>query len=373
MKEIVACIDGSLGKGNLGDDGLLSAFQSEHRADFDRYFKMLSGDFFQATQESDLSIPVLFSGWRSFRTLFARNRAIRDWVKKVPVDAVHVSLGGLLGHDANVAVRAQILRMAESAGWRKCYYFGDIEPFCSPTKQLTKVFASWMGDDGWLSVRSDEAADLLIDRGYRGTIHVGVDPVLYERTRDADNLLVQIKSNQLTVALIPSSSILANKNDVDWWVSVTKAAKQAGLGINWCIFDSSCDIPAAQSIATTAGIPLHDFKSQIRFGQEAIHVSEQATICFTGRYHGAIFPITAGVPTVAQGWNAKIRRLYSMLGLEDWCSLDTEIKSDYVPNVIRWIRRAQDGDWQPSLTKLTVELRRHAESLDSFRSWVQRS
>ncbi len=365
----VACIDGSLGKGNLGDDALLDSFCSEHASDFINHI-VIGSAFGQFLGRDSLPSPFLLSGWRSFRTLLTRRKTLAIWKSKVGAEAVYILLGGLLGHLAHVDVRAQFLTMAKQAGWRRCYYFGDMESFCLKSEATNRVLQLLFGDDAWVSCRSIEAANLLRERGFRGHVHLGIDPVLYRNTKHVSSRFARTDPSEPCVALVPSDSVFRSRDALGWWVGIVRAALEMKLEINWCIYDSSHDIDAAKSIADAAGISIDRFWSQVRLNQDAIQSSQKALICFTDRYHGAIFPMTRGVPTVGRGWNDKIIRLFHLLALDEWCCKIPSTKEGTSPNVRDWIKWAALGRWKPDLEKLKSEISQHDESIASFRSWL---
>jgi len=376
MQKLNVCIDGSLGKGNLGDNNLFHAFHCEHESDFGKKFLMRAeetSDWVSNITKNWLPLPQLCGGWRSIKFRGSRRRVRDVWLQEAGANSVYLLLGGLLGHLAHVDIRAQLLKMASSVDWKRCYYFGDIESFCEKSRPLQRVLDRLSGPDTWVSVRSEEAANLLTDRGYRQQVHIGIDPVLYQRTKCSPAPFVRSEPSNGAVALIPSDSVFRSPIAFEWWVDVAKEVKASGREILWCIFDSQHDVNAAKAIAIAAGFSEDEFEVQLRFEDQAIVCSERAFACFTDRYHGAIFPMTRGVPTIARGWNDKIVRLFRLLGLEDWC-MSSEARTPIQASQIRnWLREASSDSWAPNHNRFIAESERHTQSLLNFRSWVDAS
>ncbi len=366
----VVCIDGSLGKGNLGDEALLGSFVSEHREDFTDFYAICSGSFGRPRSEvGRLDSPLLFSGWRSFRGRSEKASAKRDWLNEVGASAVHACLGGLFVGDIFVDLRAQMFELTRSIGWRRCYYFGDFYPCCRRTRRLKELFRLLNDVDAWVGVRSQEAADLMFDRGFRGNINVGVDPVLYAQCSNAESLLKRRDEAQEFAALIPSYKAVDDQAVKRWWCNAVHQVEKVGLQIRWCIFDEMFDVAAASEISMACGKSEEQFQGSLCFGEHALRTVERAAICFSERYHGSIFPMAAGVPTVTHGWNEKIRRLFQLLELDAWCVQDQrdEVKSKVRLNEL--IKQALSNQWHPNVRLLKTELASHRQALACFRTW----
>jgi polysaccharide pyruvyl transferase WcaK-like protein len=369
----IACIDGSFGKGNLGDTALLNCFLDEHQTDFDKLFVISSKGFGAERSDNEMVLepPPLCSGWRKYKGWGQKLATRQRWLRAVGREATHVCLGGLLVGDIFVDLRTQMFAMTRGIGWRPSYYFGDFSVVCRPTRDLKKLFRLWEDTDAWVGVRAQEAANLMHERGFRREVHVGVDPVLFARSKEFDLPSSRRRKVGAIAALVPSFRATGDSATKAWWCNAVREVRLKGLQVRWCIFDEMFDVGPARELSALCGDSEAQFQESLCFGKAAIHAVEVATICFTERYHGAIFPITAGVPTVAHGWNEKIRRLFQRLELHDWCVDDLADEERCKKDQQALVRRAFDNQWFPNFERLKADLDGHAAALKSFREWFR--
>jgi polysaccharide pyruvyl transferase WcaK-like protein len=367
-------LDGSFGKGNLGDDALLQAFLGLHSSDFCETFVVGDTEKVSRFGCQAVSPPPLLPGWRRYRYMLSTQRLLARWKVLSNSPTVYACLGGLLGDPVHVDLRAQMFGLVEALQWRPAYYFGDIEPSCRLDRGLKQIIKFWNRSDSWIGLRSKQAVEMLAKFGVdQDRLFLGVDPVLFERS---ELLFAQTKrrsSQKSIIAMVPSFWVHTQPETLEWWKMVTTITRDRGLQPKWCIFDESHDVAAARKVCLAAGYSASEFEGQILFGPQAITATEDAELCFTDRYHGAIFPITAGVPTIARGWNGKITRLYSLLCLEEWCAVKDANSPNWKLNLERLVDLALSGQWRPDLSQLQVDLKSHSDALENFRAWSKSS
>jgi hypothetical protein len=367
-------VDGSFGKGNLGDDALLQAFLSLHSSDY--HEKFVIGDAAKLAELGcqALSPPSIAPGWRRYKYLISSRRILAQWNRLSDSPVVYACLGGLLGDPVHVDLRAQMFRIVEELNWKPAYYFGDIEPNCKLDKWMVKIVQFWNRSDSWIGLRSKQAVEMLVRFGVRrDRLFLGVDPVLFERTKLLFAKQKLPSPRKSIVAMIPSFWVTTQPETLEWWRVATIVSREHGLEPRWCIFDESCDVVAAREVCLAAGYSPHEFEHQILYGHQAIDATEQAALCFTDRYHGAIFSITAGVPTIARGWNGKITRLFSLLCLEEWCAVRDADSTRWNLDLEQLVDLALSGHWDPDLSQLRVDLKCHSDALENFRKWSKNS
>ncbi len=365
-------LDGSFGKGNLGDDALVNAFLKQHFGDFRRHFVAGTVELPPGMNVEHVRMPVMFSGWRRYKSFSSIRYTLDQWRRECGSSVVYACLGGLLGDPVHVDIRAQVFDMVEKLNWKSAYYFGDIEPGYKLDRSMARIVRFWNRSKSWVGVRSSQAEDLLRSFGvHKDCLFRGVDPVLYERSKRLFNTNTETQARTSEVALVPSFWVLSQARTLEWWRSATIAARDQGLSPRWCIFDATQDAVAALRVCLAAGYSEKDFEDQVLFGEMAIAATERSALCITDRYHGAIYPITAGVPTIARGWNGKIQRLYSMLDLNDWCDTTGSASQSPIPDLKRLVDHALGRHWQPNLTVLQAEVGTHRESKEAFRRWAK--
>ncbi|WP_442506632.1 polysaccharide pyruvyl transferase family protein [Novipirellula sp. SH528] len=357
-----AVIAGSFGVGNTGDEELLKSFLDvQNRDSHPRQVSIVSKN--EMVGHKTCQLPPFYYGWRSYRGTISQSRFIKNIAVENTSDGIFVWMGGLLGEPIHIDLRAQQLGCFAKAGYRPAYFFGDVELAARGARHLKKICEIWAERSGWVGVRSEQAAELLNEANCRVDIHVGVDPVVYRRYEIEKLRFVRQQTPEAALVLCPSSPAILDVKRLKFWTNCVIEAAELGIPIWWCLFDDG-DFVAVKVIMAEARKSHPRIEEQeVYTGLAAITRIERASMAIVSRFHALIFASTAGIPTVVEGWNDKLCRFHSLLGLDDW-TIDSA--SENRP-LAQWFDATKT--WSPCLNRFDDQIASHTVGLNSFLEW----
>jgi polysaccharide pyruvyl transferase WcaK-like protein len=362
-----AIVSGSIGQSNLGDEALLAAFLERHRADYRSALVLRTGSSQSATATA-LSMPRLAIGWRFWWGVSDRIQKRRLILART-ADGLreHVWLGGLLGHIVpHNKARYQELRWARRFCSRFLYYFGDVGDGFAQTPVARKLVRLLDRMDARIAVRSAEAAGILEEAGLRTKVQVGLDPVLYDRVMRWGIPFRRHAAATNTLAIIPCS--YRPELFQPAWVAAARAAVRLGLQIRWISLCDSDDLPLCKRLAERVRAEYPNHPQDVCGGNSAAQAITDAACCMASRFHGGIFALSQGVPTLAVPYTYKVRRLFRLLGLED-CVVDPERMGEsrlLDAEIEEKLRAAMAGHWRPDYIVLRQQAEAHTQVLRSL-------
>jgi hypothetical protein len=318
-----AVVGGSLGKGNLGDDMLLRVFLKQVGPDY-RAVTVLSQD---APEDLGAGVSVVppapvAVGRRFWHGATDRPRLRRRIVARAPeAERDCVWLGGLFGpHRIINLARDRELSWARSFCNRLVYFFGDVHDgflACSIARRLVRRIDS---GEAWLAVRSAEAADLLDHLGVRSRLWVGVDIVLYDLARQLGWPFRRRNEATATLAIVPC--IYRSGRFFDAWLAAARGAADRGLGVRWVSFCDAEDLPLCRALADALAAQRPGHPQAVHRATASDLGLGDAAACIASRFHGAIYSLASGLPTIGFAYDPKVRNLFRMFGIEDWLASD---------------------------------------------------
>ena len=310
------------------------------------------------------------------RRFWAGYTARQAWLRKANSHrSIHgdltVGLGGLLGHiAAHNRMRLAEWRLLSSMSHRFLYFFGDVGDGFRRDKVARSIVQFWNQQDACIAVRSVEAADELSAVGYRGPIHVGLDPVLYDRwQRDFKAGSNDTADAPPTIAIAPCAG-----HDRLWatWRHFGKSALALGYHVAW-VATSDVDVDVCHALMMEINASerhshhnLH--RQQVIQGEACETAIRCASAVVASRYHAAIFALAANVPVIGVPYGAKLDRLFRLLSLDDWY-LTGQCDRGVVAERLRQAVELSESQVKPAVRQQLME--RHAESLESVRKFVQ--
>jgi hypothetical protein len=362
-----AVVAGSLGKGNLGDEALLRAFLRRHRPHYRSVIVLTDGEVPAHEDVTRLPPPALALGRRFWFGATDRRRkriAIHHASGGGPLE--YVWLGGLLGHIApHLQARWKELEWAASLNPRLIYYFGDADDRLNDTRYTRPLIDRMNSLESWIAVRSAEAAAALRDAGLGGEIHVGVDPVLYDRAVRWGTPFERRAPDAHAVAINPCGHPAAGGKPI--WLDAARAAVAHSLPVRWISLCDPDDLDSCRALmeATAAGAPQHP--QTLHSGSNAEEGLLDAAVCVAGRYHGMIFALTRGVPTIPVSYGPKMTRLARLLGLEHWVTgEEPDAHEGRTVPIGTLVNEALDGRWAMDEKALAAALAAHTRALETL-------
>ena len=352
-----AVIAGSLGKGNAGDDAILQAFLDEHGGDYASVVVLTHDPRpSQVPSITELRAPHIAVGMRFWRGQRERN-AVRHQISvntgNAPVD--YVWIGGLLGRiAAHVHARTQELRWARSFADRFVYYFGDAEEELADVGAAKRLVDIVNRGEAWIAVRSQEAGEVLERVGVRPTIAVGVDPALYSRAKSRGLPFRPPQSETKVLTIIPCGPFAAAFREA--WVSAARTAQDRAHHVEWVSMCDPVDLDICRSLQ-------HECHGDVVESAGAERALANAACVVATRYHGAIFGLCAGIPTIMVPYSAKMRRLAALLNLDRWV-IDSHADSAHVRSVVESVLA---GEWHMDADALARSVETHSETVRHFR------
>ena len=290
-----ACIDGHFGHCNLGDEELRTSFLQEHRATFNDVIT-ISGVSENCDDDSFRVAPYYYQGWRYARGLIAQWKFWHSLPQEGSARRILVWMGGLLGESSHIEIRSQSLAWALRYKWLPSYWFGDVELKAAESSALLNITNAWNQSDSWIAVRSNEAAQILKDAGLQRRIRVGIDPVLYRIWNHDRQLLNSNNQRNRLAVIIPCQGNMKRMESIVFWSQITKRIRDRGMETRWGIFDSQWDRELVKEISRACGDSGKQLASETLSHENTLSEISKSSLCFSGRYHGAIFPLALNVP-----------------------------------------------------------------------------
>jgi len=357
-----AVVAGSLGQGNAGDDAILQAFLDEHARDYASVIVLTHDP--QPLQDpsiTELRPPHIAVGKRFWRGMRERS-TMRDRIESnaggAPVD--YVWLGGLLGRIAeHVEARRHELQWARSFADRFVYYFGDAEDELIEVGAAQRLAEVMNRGDAWIAVRSPEAATVLQAIGIQPPIAIGIDPALFDRAKKLGLPFRRTRATTNALAIIPCGPF--EKAFRESWVAAARTANDRGYQIKWVSMCDPVDLNLCQSLQ-------RECPGTVEPAANAERTLADAACVMATRYHGAIFGLSAGVPTIICPYSSKMRRLAKLLDLDRWV-VNAHADSAKVPTLVDQVFA---GEWRMDAEALARSVAGHAEALRCFRDTLKR-
>src|SRR5262249_7764793 len=234
-----ALVSGSFGQGNLGDEALLNTFLERHRPEYRSTLVLKSGHAASAPPtQATMPLPRLATGWRTWwgrSDRIQRRRSICE--RMADGSREYVWLGGLLAHILpHNRARYKELLWAISFCSKLLYYFGDVGDGFAESPVARKILRLLDRIDARIAVRSEAAAQILVEAGLRAKVQVGVDAVLYDRVVRWGIPFKRREAATDVAAIIPCNC----KPHVYQaaWLAAARAAVRLRLRLRWV---SLCD------------------------------------------------------------------------------------------------------------------------------------
>ncbi len=365
-----ALVSGSFGQGNLGDEALLEAFLERHRSEYLSTLVLKAGLAADARPtEVTMPLPRLATGWRTWWGLSDRIQKRRLICKQMADGSrEYVWLGGLLAHiHPHNRARYKELLWAISTCSRFRYYFGDVGDGFTESPVARKIVRLLDRIDARIAVRSEAAARILVEAGLRTKVHVGLDAVLYDRVVRWRIPFQRRAAATDIAAIIPCNC----KPDFYQaaWLATARAAVRLGLRLRWISLCDPADLALCARLVERVRAEYPNHPQEIYGGNRAENGLSQAACCIATRYHGAIFALSQGVPTLAVPYTHKVRRLFRLLGMQDWL-IEPEPSDTWSPfldsDLVDKLRQLLAGHGRPDFAVLRQQAELHKQVLISF-------
>jgi hypothetical protein len=287
---------------------------------------------------------------------------MRDRIKSNAGGAAvdYVWLGGLLGRiTEHVEARRHELHWARSFADRFVYYFGDAEDELADVAAAERLVAVMNRGDAWIAVRSAEAAAILQAIGVQPPIAVGVDPALFDRAKRLGLPFPRAQPATNLLAIIPCGPF--EKAFRESWLAAARTASHHGYQVKWVSMCDPVDLALCQSLQ-------RECNGTVVKAENAERALVDAACVMATRYHGAIFGLSAGVPTIMCPYSAKMRRLAKLLDLDRWI-VNAHVDGAQVPALIE---QAFAGEWRMDTEALARSVDVHAGTVNEFRDSLKR-
>ena len=318
-----AVISGSLGKKNLGDDLLLQMALRQLGGAYGATSVLSEdpdeplGPGIAVDRPPPLAIGNRF--WRGGRDRSALRRRIAARMPGAPIDFLW--LGGLLTPDLlNNKGRLRELSWARGFCARLVYFFGDAHDGFMACAQARPIVRLIDGGENWLAVRSEEAANTLDLLGLKSEVRVGVDIFLYDLARRLGWPFRRRAEPSATMAIIPCVHRSARFQPS--MLAAARLGARRGLAIRWISFCDPEDLALIRDLAAALDRELPGHPQSIHRATAEDAGLDDAACCMATRYHGSIFALAAGVPTIGLSYDPKVRNLFGMFRLHDWIAPD---------------------------------------------------
>ncbi len=327
MKNLHAVIAGSLHTGNIGDNTPVKAFINQQRENYQKL--TILGEANQdllSIGEWIISPPPMAIGyhfWHGHKQRVETRKKINEQMPDIKRN--YIWLGGLLGQNFyHTKLRYQELRWASLFCHTLVYYFGDVAPgFQNPTA-AKKLINKINNFNSWIAVISTEAADLLINAGLKLKVFIGIYAVLFDRCQSWGLPFIRQKKDVGAVAIVVCQ--FHSEKYIQIWRSAAVSAIKLGVQIFWISLSDSEDMSLCQQLFGEFYEKYPHHPMEIISAMNGETKIAEASVCVTRWFHGSIFSITSGVPTIAVPYDVKVQRLFQFLNLGEWIA-DPTLKS----------------------------------------------
>jgi polysaccharide pyruvyl transferase WcaK-like protein len=370
-----AVISASLHTGNIGDNALVKAFINQQRENYQNF--TILGDAHPdllSIDETIITPPPMAIGYRFWYGYQKRVETRKKIIELMPESIRHhVWLGGLLG--ANIYHTKNFYKQfewASSFSEKIIYYFGDVSPGFQNLTVAKKLINKINYFNSWIAVRSIEAADLLIDAGLTSKVFVGIDAVLFERCKNRSIPFVRQQKDVGAVAIIVCQ--FRSDTYIQIWRAAAVSAIKLGMKIFWISLSDGEDMVLCQQLCQEFSGQHPHHPMEIVSGMDGENKIAQASVCVATRFHGTIFSITSGVPTIAVPYDAKVQRLFKFLNLTDWIAdpnLKPDTDADWNSILYEMLQAALSGNFQVDYSRLKAGIKTHEEALSDFALFIR--
>ncbi len=306
-----ALICGAYGKGNRGDNAILSAIVGQlNHIDPDLPITVLSRD----PKETRLcaSVPAIYT---------FRSPKIHRVLKKTKL---YISGGGTLMQDAT-STRSLLyylysIRQAKKAGCKVMLYGCGIGPIHKGKNRLrTAKILNSCADV--ICVRDHYSLDFLKELGVtKPRIHLTADPALLISAEDSNYLHLCGLDPKASYALF-SLRPWEGYQEEDLVQAVEYTYKTHGLiPILYCM-EPTRDLPVAKSLSSKLSCP-HEILEAGENGERIICLIKRMSLVVSMRLHTLIFAAGQGVPLVGLVYDPKVSGFLDDLGQSRYLSLE---------------------------------------------------
>lgn len=317
---VVIC--GAYGKGNSGDNAILSAIVEQlHHIDPDLPITALSRDTLETKLCAGINAIYTFN-------IFKIGRLLRR-------TKLYISGGGTLMQDAT-STRSLLyylfsIRQAARKGCRVMLYGCGVGPISRPRnrKRAAKVLSR---DTHVISVRDGYSKDFLAQLGVRGPeIHLNADPALLIDPPDSSQLQnylrqcgIEESKFYMMLALRPWEGF--EEKIADFAAAAESAYQKHGLIPLLYAMEPNRDVAAIEAVAKRLSCP-HLCLSAGSNGEEVIALVRRMSLVVSMRLHTLIFASGQTVPMVGVVYDPKVSGFLDYLGHKRYLSLE-EVSSD---------------------------------------------
>jgi hypothetical protein len=370
MSRLHAVIAGSFHDENMGDYALLKAFIEQHGNKYQNLSIIgLARHNLLDIEHTVFPQPLMAIGYRFWNGYQERIRTKKMIAQQIP-DAIrhYIWMGGLLGSNLyHNRGRYKELKWASSFCNSFIYYFGDIEPGFNASPEAAKLIKRINHFNPWIAVRSNEAANLLVDAGFRSKINVGIDPALYARCQRWGVPFNRYQKDSGILAIVICQ--VHQQSCLSIWQAAAIAGISFGLKIRWISLCNTEDLALCQQLFREFSEQYPNYPMDIVSGLEGELGIAESSVCVATRFHGTIFGLTAGVPTIAIPYGAKIKRLFKLLNIEDWVVEPLLREQPYThlnSRIGEKIKYAIQGKFRPDYTGLLSGIEAHQKALSEL-------
>ncbi|MDH6060049.1 polysaccharide pyruvyl transferase family protein [Chrysosporum bergii ANA360D] len=367
-------IAGSLNNANMGDHALVKAFINQERENYQKLTILgKANEDLLSLKESIISPPPLAIGYRFWYGYKQRLETQQKINEQIP-DARrnYIWLGGLFGESFyHVKSRYQELKWASWFCNKLIYYFGDVHPGFQNLAVAKQLISRINNFPSWIGVRSTEAADLFINAGLTSKVFVGLDAALFQRCIQWGIPFIRQKKDVGAVAIVVCQ--YRSEIYIPVWRAAAVSAIRLGLKILWISLCDSQDMFICQQLFAEFSKTYPHHPMEIIYGVNGESKIAESSVCVATRFHGAIFSIASGVPTIALPYGAKLQRLFQFLKLDDWIVDPTRASHNIDCNSILYemIQVALKGNFQPDYSQLETGVKAHQLALENLSVFIK--
>jgi hypothetical protein len=374
MGNISAILTGSLHAQNIGDFELVKSFLKQHEYHYRNEITILGFNPDKVLEFNNqypfIDPPKLAIGHRFYYGVLHRLEIKNQVLSCLPNSSRHyIWLGGLLSKvNPHMIGRYKELKWASQFSDKFIYYFGDVGTgFSRDMNSVKKLVRKIDSYDNWLAVRSTEAASLLVDAGLKSNIHVGIDAVLYDRCMSRGLPFKRIQTASETLTIIVCGYLWEQSYPI--YIAAAQVAVALGLRIRLVSLCNLEDLPICEQLAEKISTEHPSYPIQIVSDGRSESLIAESAVCIATRFHGAIFALAAGVPTIAVPYDAKVERLFKLLQLDEWIAdpkLNPQPSGFWHEKLKSMIKSGLADEFKPNYQELLLGITAHQAALADF-------
>lgn len=374
-KDRHSVIAGSLHNQNMGDHALAKAFVNQQTKNYQNLTILGStNEDLVSIGETIIPPPPLAIGYRFWSGHKERVETMKKITAQMPeAKRDYIWLGGLLGSNVyHTKTRYQELNWASNFCDKFIYYFGDMHTGFNNSVPAKKLIDKINNSNSWIAVRSNEAANLFVESGLKSKIYVGIDAALYERCKNREIPFTRQQKDVGIVAIIPCT--YQHEKYISIWRAAAVSAIKLGMKISWISLCDPEDMTLCEQLFQEFSEKYPHHPMEIISGIDGENKIAESSVCIATRYHGVIFSLAAGVPTIGLPYGDKIKRLLEFLNLGDWIAdpnLKPQKELDWNFIVHEIIQAALAGKFQPDYSQLEAAIKVHQEALANLDLFIK--